>query len=154
MIFIIKKIFKYLGQFGPYILILFSIYLLWNNYSILFYYLIGMFINCVLNFIIKDIIREPRPRLHYKNNIIPSDIYGMPSGHAQSIFFSAIFIYLLFKENKLYETKNNIYIINFYLIISILTSLQRLIYNYHTIQQIIIGIILGTLSGLITYYLI
>ena len=44
---------------------------------------------------LKEIIREPRPNdqrfMLFENK---EDVYGMPSGHAQSIFYSTTFLYL------------------------------------------------------------
>ena len=49
------------GEFGPIILIFISWYLLWNSHNLFFYYNVGIFINAVLNLILKGIIQQPRP---------------------------------------------------------------------------------------------
>lgn len=49
------------GEYGPVILIFISWYLLWNNHNLFFYYNVGIFVNAVLNLILKGIIQEPRP---------------------------------------------------------------------------------------------
>ena len=69
---------------------------------------------------------------------MPHDIFGMPSGHSQSLLFSTVFIYLSIKQ------KNILYI---YLIVSLLTMIQRVIYNYHTILQVFAGAIVGITFG-------
>jgi membrane-associated phospholipid phosphatase len=75
---------------------------------------------------------------------IPHDIFGMPSGHANSSLFSTIFIYLSLRKN------NILYI---YLFISLLTMIQRVVYNHHTILQVIVGAIVGLLFGYSFYQL-
>ena len=75
---------------------------------------------------------------------IPHDIFGMPSGHSQSVLFSTVFVYLSLRKNKL------LYI---YLIISLLTITQRVVYDYHTILQVIAGSLVGGSFGYFVYYL-
>ena len=147
-----------IGAYGPIILIFLSWYFLWNNNNLFFYYTIGVFVNSIINLILKSIIQDPRPIFDKKNiklasthtkeqfysTGIPFDIFGMPSGHAQSTLFSTVFIYLSLKH------KNIMYL---YLFISILTCYQRLSYNYHSILQIIVGAILGSGFGYFGYQL-
>jgi len=147
-----------LGAYGPVLLIILSWYLLWDNKNLFFYYTVGIFANAVLNLILKGIIQEPRPmfddkkvrllKTHGKDsfyqNGIPFDIFGMPSGHAQTSFFSTIFIYLVFKQTNL------LYI---YIPLTVLTCYQRVIFNYHSISQIILGGIFGLAFGYLVYKL-
>ena len=149
---------KTIGQYGPLILILYSIFLLWNHHNLFFYYTIGIFVDSLLNIILKGIIQLPRPsedpklfnialkngkRFVFKNGM-PHDIFGMPSGHAQSSFFSTVFIYLSLKQTNL---------LAIYLLISSITLWQRVVDNYHTLLQVIIGSIVGTIFGYFVYYL-
>ena len=149
---------KTIGQYGPLILILYSIFLLWNHHNLFFYYTIGIFVDSLLNIILKGIIQLPRPsedpklfnlalkngkRFIFKNGM-PHDIFGMPSGHAQSSFFSTAFIYLSLKQTNL---------LAIYLLISLITLWQRVIDNYHTVLQVIVGSIVGTIFGYFVYYL-
>lgn len=147
-----------LGGYGPIILILLSWYLLWDNKNLFFYYTVGIFSNAVLNIVFKGMIQEPRPmfdskklsllKLHQKEylfqNGIPFDMYGMPSGHAQTAFFSTIFIYLCLKQN------NWLYV---YLILTLIICYQRVKYDYHYISQVIVGSIIGSAFGYFVYNL-
>lgn len=147
-----------LGEYGPIILIILSWHLLWNNKNLFFYYTVGIFVNAILNLILKGIIQEPRPMFdskkiallkthsqhHFFQNGIPFDIFGMPSGHAQASFFSTVFIYLTFKESKY------LYI---YIPLSLLTCYQRVKFDYHSISQIIVGLVIGSLFAFIVYNL-
>ena len=127
-----------------------SIFLLSDKGNLLFYYIIGFVIEQILNIILKGIIKEPRPcfnskefNLALKNNKrfvfkdgLPFDLFGMPSGHSSSVIFSTIFVYLaLRKTNWLYV----------YLLISAITISQRVVYEYHTIYQVIVGSFVGAL---------
>ena len=147
-----------LGEYGPIILILISWYLLWDHKNLFFYYNIGIFSSAILNLILKGIIQEPRPmfdskkislaKIHAKQyffqNGIPFDIFGMPSGHAQMSFFTSVFIYLSLKHTNL---------LYFYLAFTILICYQRVKFDYHTILQVFVGGIVGSLFAYFVYQL-
>ena len=147
-----------LGTYGPIILKIYSVYLLWERENLLAYYGIGSILNIILNLILKGLLQQPRPsedpkqfalalkqgkRFIFKNGI-PHDIFGMPSGHAQSCLFSTAFVFLSIKKY------NSLFI---YLLITFVTMYQRVEYNYHTVWQVIIGAIIGILFGYCMYYL-
>ena len=155
---ILSTIFDEFGQYGPIILIIYSCYLLWDKSNLFFYYIVGIFINAILNLIIKGIIQEPRPsedlktfelllkngrRFLFKDGI-PHDIFGMPSGHTQSSLFSTIFIFLSLRKLN---------ILRVYLIISLIIMAQRVAFNHHTIWQVIVGAIVGGLFGYFMFYM-
>ena len=148
----ITKLLDVIGYFAPNILFILSCYLLWSKPFLLIYYFIGFFINILLNIILKVIFKQPRPSEDIKlfniaiNNgkRMKYDVYGMPSGHAQTSFYSVIFIYLVFKNN---------YLSLFYLILSLLTLYQRVKYKNHTFSQVVVGSIVGLLVGYIIFYL-
>ena len=154
----IVSVFHEFGQYSPLLLFFLSIYLLWDYSNLLFYYIVGIFMNTILNIILKGIFQQPRPledipkfnmaitrgSRYLFNNGIPFDIYGMPSGHAQLTLFSTTFIYFsLHQYNILY----------LYLGVSIITMLQRFIFNYHTVTQVLIGAVIGTMMGYFVYFL-
>jgi hypothetical protein len=154
----LMNLFYEFGTYGPIILLFLSMFLLWNNHNLFFYYTLGIFVNAILNLILKTIIQQPRPtedvakfnlalthgkRFLFKDGI-PFDIFGMPSGHAQSAFFSTAFIYFsLRQENLLY----------FYSLFSLLIISQRIVFKFHTILQVIVGAIVGSLFAYFVYYL-
>jgi membrane-associated phospholipid phosphatase len=102
--------------------------------------------------VLKGIIKQPRPSQNEKlinlalNNgrVFSYDIYGMPSGHAQSSLYSTIFIWLVF-QNK------NILIL--YLCLTLLTMYNRINTKSHTILQVIVGAIIGTIMGYFIFYI-
>jgi membrane-associated phospholipid phosphatase len=151
-------ILDYIGINAPLILFFLSVYLLFNKNNLLFFYIIGFFINIILNIVLKGIIKQPRPlddekifNLAIKNNNkdifkdgIPFDVFGMPSGHAQSVLFSTIYIYLALKK---------INILLFYVLITLITMFQRIYNNYHSIAQVIVGDIVGALVAFFIFYI-
>lgn len=155
---IFTNLFFYVGSYGPLILFILSTFLLWNYENLLFYYIIGLFGDSIINLVLKGLIQHPRPnedinkfnllvthgkRFLFKDGI-PYDIFGMPSGHAQSVLFSTVFIYLSLKNRD---------ILYLYLFISSITILQRINYNYHTTAQVIVGSIIGSIFAYFIYYL-
>jgi membrane-associated phospholipid phosphatase len=68
----------------------------------------------------------------------------MPSGHAESIFYSSIFIYLSLK---------NIKILIGYILFSLLVLYHRIYFNNHTFIQILLGSIVGITFACLMYYM-
>ena len=138
------KLVDTIGVLGPCILFFLTILLLHKKYTFFsLIYVIGFVLNILLNFFLKLTIREPRPignksvfgKGISKNYI---DKFGMPSGHAQEVFYSTVFIYFVLQNWK---------ITLFYLAISLVTIYQRWKYKNHTINQLIVGGMVGSLMG-------
>ena len=152
MFVILKKI----GQYGPFILLICSVFLLRHKSNLLFYYILFFGISIILNVVLKGLIQQSRPSIdpkifqmmmknkerYIKKNGVPYDIFGMPSGHSQSVVFSTIFIYLCLRDFK---------ILLFYAVISLITLFQRVINNHHTVLQVVIGSLAGALLGYVGY---
>lgn len=158
MINILKDLFYYFGSSGPIILYILCLKFLWNKPNQFFYYNVGIFSNTIINIFLKGILKHPRPsedilqfnialnngtRLIFKNGI-PHDIFGMPSGHSQSVLFSTIFLYLSIKK---------INILYFCLFVCVTTMAQRVVFNFHTLVQVICGAIVGAGFGYFIFYL-
>jgi membrane-associated phospholipid phosphatase len=147
-----------IGNYGPIILFFYSLCLLSKKQNLLSYYIVGIFLNTILNLILKVSFQQPRPSEDPKlfnlalkkgkhlmfNNGIPFDIFGMPSGHTQSSIFSTTFVFLSTK-------KYNSLIV--YLLLSLTTMYQRVKYNFHTVFQVFVGAFVGFLFGYLFYYL-
>ena len=103
-------------------------------------FIFGFILNILLNKFLKQIINDKRP----KNDI--SNKNRMPSGHAQTTFYIIVFLSILLFKNKIsgYEIK-------IWLIITILlgglTVYNCIVHKYHTVDQIVIGILLGSGVG-------
>jgi membrane-associated phospholipid phosphatase len=155
MIFITNTI-DIIGDFGTFILLLTTIFLLWNKNNLFVYYSYGYFLNTILNLFLKAIIKQPRPSedpafvdvaLKHQQRFkvlyfIPQDKFGMPSGRAQNAWYSTIFIYLALK---------NTYITTMYLLITLLTMYHRVQIKAHSVSQVIAGGIVGIIFAYCIY---
>ena len=138
----------WIGYNGPYIVLLLCCILLVGRYNAFFIgYIIFTVINKQLNEILKMIFKQSRPKGQIFTNIDNekfkgSQYYGMPSGHAQSISFSVMFVYLITYSQ---------YIILFMTFIWGLTVYQRYKYKRHSIEQLVLGSFIGGLFAIISY---
>jgi membrane-associated phospholipid phosphatase len=172
-----NTIIYYLAEYSIIILILISLLLLWNNQNLFCYYVIGISVNEIVNFLLKILIKQDRPNndkvnknivnddpdkqmvndndndvidketvIYDKNKLLSDNIqkYGMPSGHAQSSAFSTMFIYL---------SLHNIYLTSIFVIITLIASFQRINLYFHTVEQVIVGILVGSFVSYFFYKL-
>lgn len=141
----------YIGLYAPIILIFISIFLLQNKTKYLQIYIIGLILNSILNAILKYAIKEPRPSVDSRileiaianGQRFGYDMYGMPSGHAQSCAYNLAFVTLVL---------NNSFITGLYLVMSAICVYQRHKYGNHTILQLIVGFFVGLIFGYLSYY--
>jgi membrane-associated phospholipid phosphatase len=153
---IFTNLFHEVETYGPIVLGVLPIYLLWDKNNLFYYYIVGFFISAIVNLALKGLLQLPRPsedtarfnlaldhgrRFVFKSGL-PYDVFGMPSGHAQLVFYSTTFIYLSLRNQS---------ILYAYLFISLLTISQRVAFNYHTPLQVIVGAMLGVLMGYLVY---
>lgn len=144
----IMKIVDYIGHQTPYFLFISSILLTFKNKLNCFYFVTGFFANNMLNELLKSWIQEPRPSTikthtfnldmsekHVASDQLGSHQYGMPSGHAQSVFYSTAFVHLVLK-NKIVSLV--------YLLLSLNSVRQRVVYQNHSIGQIAAGSVVGS----------
>jgi membrane-associated phospholipid phosphatase len=124
-------IIDFIGYNGPIITFIIGFVYLLKRPPYLIVYLVFTFINQFIIRLLKGLIREPRPILHNK---IDEEKYGMPSGHAEHIFYFITFTYLV---------NESIIILLLELFISFLTLYQRWKSKNHTIKQLIVGSLLG-----------
>ena len=133
-----------IGFNGPIILFLTSIIKLWKQkyiYGYLLFYIINIFINNLL----KNTIKQARPNntMNTNKEKYPGvHIYGMPSYHTQSVFFSITFLYLINKS---------IFILLIECFIAFITIYQRWVYRHHTIEQLLVGSFIGIINAYIGY---
>ena len=69
----------------------------------------------------------------------------MPSNHAQQIFFSITFLYLLYRNKSLLIIE---------LLISFITIYQAYSYNRHTLEQLFVGAFIGIITGYLSFLII
>ena len=153
----IYSLLAYIGFWGPIILLFLSICILSRApIRLLGAYCIGQLCSSLVNYIAKGLIKQPRPSsetVHYftwdsfedrfrKSSTMGAQEYGMPSGHAQSVFFSLVFFH--------YALKND-WITFLHFCVAIITSVQRIIYKNHSIEQVIAGGIVGGSLGYLAW---
>ena len=69
----------------------------------------------------------------------------MPSGHAQSVYFSTIYLFLVLFKHKWSIT------VYFFLIICLITFYQRVKYEFHTVNQVFAGGFVGMIFAYLVY---
>lgn len=135
----------YIGFFGPVILFSISLWKLSTRIPFLYGYL-GLFLaSTLINKALKLVFKEPRPE--GSKTIVGepyqgADEYGMPSGHAQSVCFSATYLYFV--------TKNALWLA-LELCIVALTLIQRWKYKNHSVPQLVVGALVGVFWGYYGY---
>jgi len=135
-----------IGYWGPMILLVTTAYgIILYKPAFMDYYIIFYFVGFILNCIIKMIIRQPRPKnqIHLydfeRNNGFKKasgQNFGMPSGHAQTCFYSLFTT--IFVVKNIFFTLSTI-------AITCITCWQRYAYRNHTLLQLLVGSIVGIL---------
>ena len=148
----IRIFIDYIGLYAPIILFISSLFLLRNMTRYLRFFVSGFILNNIFNIILKLCIKEPRPSDDQKNIEIAVnngvrvsfDKFGMPSGHTQNCAYCLVFIIM---------TIHNQFIVISYTAITLISASQRYLYNNHNILQLIIGLLIGSGFGYLTYSL-
>ena len=156
------QIFDNVGKYGPGLIFIISIYLLYKNPILATTYTIGYILNILFNFLLKGIFRLPRPNENMKkieaerrlNKHIDFNRFGMPSGHAQTMIYSLVFVSaaLLSTKNKVKGINTSQNWIALMVVLSIITLAQRVHFNMHSLAQIFVGSIIGALVGYGFFY--
>ena len=138
-----------IGFFSECIMPIMVFYLLYSNWFSISIFFVGFIINSLFNIFLKGFIRDKRP-LHptafladEKFSKSGAQYYGMPSGHSQNVFYCISYLY--------YSIPNNTDWVLLSFIIGLLTLWERYIFHNHTIQQLIVGAILGFTMGCISF---
>ncbi|XP_056642032.1 dolichyldiphosphatase 1-like [Diorhabda carinulata] len=111
-------------------------------------FFLGTLLSELLNYILKHIICEARP---IRRDIIYVE-YGMPSSHAQYVWFFATYvIYFVYirlqhmNNNTIIQSLSKFLILFSTLSMAILVSISRIYLEYHTVSQVLYGALLGFL---------
>lgn len=145
---ILSSSFDLIGLYAPIILFLSSIYLLYPTLPYLYAFIFCSVLNSFINNGLKQWIREPRPKnpISYYDDIhiVGSQIYGMPSGHAQSVYFSTVFVFLVTKS---------IPVLLIFVFVSFLSIYQRWKYRRHSENQLLAGSLVGAFIAYTSFYI-
>lgn len=143
----IEIILDTIGFYGPIIIAFIVALALWARPKYLFLYIVFLFLNNEFNKILKLIFREKRPDnpIYFSpiEKYTGAQVFGMPSGHAASVGYSLLYLYLLTGPSYM------VYTIGF---IAALTCIQRWKYRRHTIEQIVIGLFFGMCVAYVLLY--
>ena len=141
------SIFDLIGHYGPVISFALTFYSIIHQIPYLTAFVFGSILNILLNIYLKTTIREPRPenQIEYidHDDLTGFNEFGMPSGHAQSVMFALVFLFLV---------KGPTAFTYAILFIAALTIYQRWKYNRHTIKQLMIGSIVGGLFAWLVFH--
>ena len=146
----ISSPFMFIGYFSGRILflIIVSYFCYYQSFFWMWIYVFLYIINIGIILWLQKIWKNPRPSngiAFMKDEFHNSEVYGMPSGHTQTVFFSFVFFY---------KITCSMYWLIIMIFVVLCTISQRWIYRKHTIPQIIVGGIIGTLYGYFTFLLI
>jgi membrane-associated phospholipid phosphatase len=144
-----EKIIDRIGFYGPTINFIIGFISLLKQAKYLSGYLVFTGMNYILNGLLKTTFKEVRPSggiplYDGEEEYYNRDKYGMPSGHAQSVFFALTYLYLV---------KQSIYSFLLELCVALITGYQRWKYRRHTISQILVGSLIGILFGGLSFSL-
>ncbi|XP_076293616.1 dolichyldiphosphatase 1 [Lasioglossum baleicum] len=114
----------------------------------------GIIINDFINFVLKHTIREARPMR--RDSVFVE--YGMPSMHAQFMWFFAAYT-ILFICVRLHHNNNSSVSERFWriatiaacIIVSLLVTYSRVYLLYHSISQVLYGTLIGIILGVIWF---
>jgi membrane-associated phospholipid phosphatase len=129
----------YILEYSPVLLVASKLYVTQHKYL----FIIGVIMTIILNTVLKNIIKEPRPEPTEGTKYGELQEYGMPSGHAQLAAFS-----LLFDAPATYSERNT-HIYYMMVILLIATLYHRNYSNYHSVPQLFAGTLAGAFSALL-----
>ena len=131
-----------IGMYGVIFVNIYGIIQLWERPIALSIFVLFIMANECLNRLLKTTIREERPS-ELISDKTDSAYYGMPSGHTQHIFFSAMYLHL-----------EKIEYAEWFWLIGAITMYERVANNKHTLNQVLVGAMVGLGVGYLAHRLI
>ena len=138
----------YMCKLSPQIFFILTIFILSNDYVLVIIFCIGFILNILLNkYLKKYIFRKKNETIFLtQTNDSEKHIDNMPSGHMQSNTFSLLF-YFLMSKNK------NFVISLLYIILYTYTTYHCFHYKYHTLTDMIVGVMFGTIFCYLYFFI-
>ncbi|XP_027347956.1 lipid phosphate phosphatase epsilon 1, chloroplastic [Abrus precatorius] len=125
---------------------LFGVLIFWRHDAEALWFAAGSMLNGMLSISLKIILNKKRPSSNLKSDP------GMPSSHAQSIFFIAMFIILSSVEwlgiNEISISSGGL-VLAFGSYITYLRVSQKL----HTVSQVVVGAFMGSICSFLWYWI-
>lgn len=142
-----------------YIIALVTVIIIRRDLTTIFYS-IGIVLTEITNAILKNLIKQPRPS-QTSSRTGNFSKYGMPSDHSQIMFYASSFLVLLIFYRCYYKTNSRLYQIlvkstlaAIAIISAVLVAFSRVYLEYHTIEQVLVGAVLGTVMGCVWFFLV
>lgn len=111
----------------------------------------GHLVGEVLNKVMKHLLKLPRPEFHKNFGGRRSLSYGMPSAHSQFMgFFATYFICVVLLQVPMARYKKAIACLALPAA-SICVAFSRVYLSYHTAPQVVVGLCIGVVSGLVYF---
>lgn len=144
-----------IGHYAPIFIFCLIVFLLQTRQYYCIAYPIGCFINMLINNILKNLIKQKRPPNPINASFDPNEYYekwsneyyGMPSGHSQFMSFSLSYLFLV--SSTQYGS-----LLLLMAFITIITVSERWLWKRHTIEQIVVGLLLGSIVAYVYIALI
>jgi dolichyldiphosphatase len=111
-----------------------------------FVFLIGLIISHEFAKLVKRIWRQPRPDGAFLTS------FGMPSDHAMFTLYTNTFV-LLFLSTRQLDRRSFSMTVGSSAMISLLVCYSRLFLQVHTLEQVLVGIIMGIMWGCSWFYI-
>ncbi|CAG9862955.1 unnamed protein product [Phyllotreta striolata] len=119
-------------------------------------FFLGTIVSELLNYILKHIICEARPLRREGVHVE----YGMPSSHAQFVWFFATYvIYFVYirlqhmNNNTIIQSLTKFLILSASISMAVLVSISRVYLEYHSLSQVLYGALLGVLFATLWFAL-
>lgn len=142
--FLFQEVESTLNQLSKWIVtILFGVFIIWRHDAEALWFAAGSILNAMFSISLKQILNQKRP------STLKSDP-GMPSSHAQSIFFTVIFIILSSVELL---RINELTISGLALAFGSYLSYLRVSQKLHTVSQVVVGAVIGSICSILWYWL-
>jgi len=144
-----------IGYYGPIYLFVMGLVLaaVFGGFKLVSLFIAWQYLSHVSNYVLKALIRQPRPAEANGDGLEQLHDYGMPSGHAQAAMSLFVFINS-FALSLLGQGQGHGY--GYYAVYTLLaltfiivafTCVQRVVYRRHTVPQVFAGSLVGVLSG-------
>lgn len=113
----------------------------------------GHLVGEVANKVAKSLLKLPRPDFHKDFGAGSyGSSYGMPSAHSQFMgFFAAYFILIIINKVPTLERKTRLVASISLAVCSCLVAFSRVYLYYHTIPQVLVGLMIGVVLGLLLF---
>jgi len=107
------------------------------------YQIAGLLLSTLLNFLLKQVIREPRPFGSVKSG------YGMPSDHSQFMFFFSIYAIIWIQIRPCISNRSRHLLCVSLFFSSLLVAYSRCHLGVHSSSQVLCGGLVGSFCGVI-----